>query len=701
MSRRLPTLVAVCSAALLLPFLWPLATHRVSTVGDLGDFHIPMRHLYQEVLRSGDSLLWTPRLFAGFYVHAEGQIGMLHPLHLLLYGVLPLGAAVNVEMIATYVCGFAGMYWLLRRLALAPAAALMGGMLFAFCGIQMLHFQHLNLAALVAHIPWLLAAADMVMLDGRPSRRGFAAVALVVASAALLGFPQGLWWNGLALSAFVLVRAIETGRWTRVLVCAIAALDGLAIGAIQILPTLDLAAHSMRTVGDASFFLSHSLHPWNALQLWSPYVFANVGYNPIDNPQPHEVGIYSGALLSIAPFWVWARRRAMPERRVLLVGLSIVGVLAFVLALGRYGGLYSVVQLLPGVGMLRAPARYIALVQLVLVVMAAIAIDDAVSEGRDRRDLSRGDVIGLLTVPLLSVATTLLLNTRLLPVARELPLASLAPAAGGTVIVIVVGVICIFAARRRAWALSLLVCLTAVDLGLWGLRPMLGQSPVAIESLANRFPDPPSDPGARYAIRGWFADRPLMKDYSFVYGYVGLYPRIEVDGGEDVFVRLGGARWRMDRTGEISELMNPVPRVRLVAEAVTASSAAAASAMAATVTVETTAVVERAVGALSGAPGTARVTLDRPGRIAVGVDAPGRQLLVLTERFDGGWHAMVNGQPREVLRVYGNFLGCLVEPGEREVELHFMPASFVRGAAITLAGLAALGLGLLLVTRVP
>jgi uncharacterized membrane protein YfhO len=94
------------------------------------------------------------------------------------------------------------------------------------------------------------------------------------------------------------------------------------------------------------------------------------------------------------------------------------------------------------------------------------------------------------------------------------------------------------------------------------------------------------------------------------------------------------------------------------------------------------------------------VTLDRPGRIAADVDVSGRQLLVSTERFDGGWHATVDGRPREVLRVYGNFLACVVEPGERRVELHFMPASFVRGAAVTIVGLAGLVAGLLLLARI-
>src|SRR5918993_2306511 len=114
--RNVERAAALCSLALLLPLAWPLLTGRVFVFDDLGVFHVPLRHLYAEALRSGDSLLWTPSLFSGFYLHGEGQAGMLHPVHLLLYGALPLGVAFNLEFLASYVFGFAGMFYLLRRL---------------------------------------------------------------------------------------------------------------------------------------------------------------------------------------------------------------------------------------------------------------------------------------------------------------------------------------------------------------------------------------------------------------------------------------------------------------------------------------------------------------------------------------------------------------------------------------------------------
>jgi hypothetical protein len=82
--------VAPCCAALALPLVLPLCLGRVYVWGDLSAFHLPMRHLYQQALRSGDSILWSPAIFSGFYVFGEGQAGMAHPLHWLLYRLLPL-----------------------------------------------------------------------------------------------------------------------------------------------------------------------------------------------------------------------------------------------------------------------------------------------------------------------------------------------------------------------------------------------------------------------------------------------------------------------------------------------------------------------------------------------------------------------------------------------------------------------------------
>ncbi len=396
---RLALVVLICSAALLLPLAWPLLQDRVFVYNDLSWFHLPFRHLYQQALQKGDSLLWTPAIFSGVYFHGEGQTGVFHPLHLLLYRVLPLQAAFNLELLANYVAAFAGTWWFLRRLRFDAEPALFGAMLFAFSGFALLHHHHVNMIAVVAHLPWLLGAADVLIVEDarRPRRLAFAAVALILGSAFLIGFPQAVWWDAIALAAFAALRASERGRWRTLLTLAAAVAFGVLLGGIQILPSADAVAHSDRAAATGAFALTYSLHPLNLLQLWSPLALTRGAHSVGDYMWFHEFGIYSGAVLPVGLAWVWTRRAALTDRRTLIVGATVFAALMLVLALGRYVGLAGLLVHLPVIGAMRAPARYVVLMQFALAILAVIAVEDllAIREGRTgATDRALGAAVG-------------------------------------------------------------------------------------------------------------------------------------------------------------------------------------------------------------------------------------------------------------------------------------------------------------------
>ena len=99
-------------------------------------------------------------LYGGFYVTGEGQLGAYHPLHLMLYRLLPLGVAFDLELLISYPAMFAGTYLFLRVWLRRRDAALFGALAFTFCGFNLLHFVHPNAVAIVAHLPWLLLAIE-------------------------------------------------------------------------------------------------------------------------------------------------------------------------------------------------------------------------------------------------------------------------------------------------------------------------------------------------------------------------------------------------------------------------------------------------------------------------------------------------------------------------------------------------------------
>ena len=168
---------------------------RVYVADDLGEFHLPLRNFYAEQLRAGERFDWMPSLFGGFYVTGEGQLGGYHPLHGLLYRWLPLGAAFDLELLASYPLLFGGMFLFLRRWLQRSDAALFGSLAFTFCGFNLLHFVHPNAVAIVAHLPWMLLAIELSLTEPTGPRRAVAelGLGLLVASQLLLGYPQYVW----------------------------------------------------------------------------------------------------------------------------------------------------------------------------------------------------------------------------------------------------------------------------------------------------------------------------------------------------------------------------------------------------------------------------------------------------------------------------------------------------------------------------
>ncbi|MCD4728081.1 MAG: hypothetical protein K8R46_10490, partial [Pirellulales bacterium] len=182
----------------------PFFAGRVYTADDLGAFHLPVRAFYAEQIARGEAHDWMPALYSGFYLTGEGQAGVYHPLHQLLYRLLPLRAALGWEYLLSYPLMMLGTWLLLRRRIGRGGGAALGALLFTFSSFNLLHFVHPNAVAVIAHIPWLLWAIDVVLLDARRRKIALATalIALLTGSQLLLGYPQFVWLSLLTEIAY-------------------------------------------------------------------------------------------------------------------------------------------------------------------------------------------------------------------------------------------------------------------------------------------------------------------------------------------------------------------------------------------------------------------------------------------------------------------------------------------------------------------
>src|SRR5205807_688447 len=91
--RALTIFIAFASALFTIYLFHPVFRGQIFAVGDLLNQNFPFRKIYADALHQHVSFLWTPNLYSGFYLFGEGQTGMLHPAHLLLYSIFPLKLA--------------------------------------------------------------------------------------------------------------------------------------------------------------------------------------------------------------------------------------------------------------------------------------------------------------------------------------------------------------------------------------------------------------------------------------------------------------------------------------------------------------------------------------------------------------------------------------------------------------------------------
>src|SRR5262249_7451149 len=224
--------MVLAAAALVAPLCWPILTGRIFSGADLPNFNLPVRYLYAEALRAGDSVLWTPALFSGFFIFGDGQTGMAHPFHVVLYRFARLWLAFGLEILTSYVFALAGARVLFGRIGFTLAGAWLGAIVFAFSGFNLLHISHMNGVAIVAHVPWVLAGTHVLMTS--PERRvrawAFAGIALLLGSELLLGYPHYVWMTMLAVGAFVIGLLAAGAPLARAALVAFAVAVGVLIG---------------------------------------------------------------------------------------------------------------------------------------------------------------------------------------------------------------------------------------------------------------------------------------------------------------------------------------------------------------------------------------------------------------------------------------------------------------------------------------
>lgn len=725
--RRKDILAIVGLTALVCAFFWPLFSGRYSIPrggGDLVSFLWPTWRFAANSLRRGIVPLWNPTLYAGAPFAADNQSALFYPVNLILFLLLGEPSYAMMEGLVVFHMALAAvlMYLLLREHGLSRVAATLGGLAFGLSDVFVTHIGNLNLNATIAYLPGVLLLADRGMTRGA---RGWAtAGGVLFAVAALAGHGQMLLVLGLALGVLVAYRlaaACQQGAAAalRVLCQAgIVALVGVGGAAVALYASYELIGRSGRAVVSLEEASQYSL-PWAALvgivvpgfygrgphAFWGPWNRVEVGY----------LGVLPVALAGAG---LLARRGH--NRQTLPTGFFVaVAAIGLILALGSSTPLYRLVHELPLFRNLRAPARFIVLTDLGLAALAGWGLDN-LKNSRPAQVCA-----GALLVSGLGLALAL---PRWVPVpAGRVEAASFGVLLAALLCALSLLWLCASVCRLGTrWSGMVALVILVADLLVTGSTVEIDRGdPYRGFRHDDVVAQLRGDPGIfridSSPASAWQPDTAAvygLYDIGGVYNPLGVAAyetyRWSIAARGDPLYNLLGVKYVLADKGnppgdqrlvpiytgapDIDIYLNTgaYPMAQLVYGAVRAESMPAAFAAIHAPNFDPSQTV-----VLLEEPQPVEPAGDRPhhvsivhysaNRISLEVSTPTPCYLLLSEVFDPGWRASIDGRPSRVVRADYLFRALYIEPGTHRVSLWFSPPSFWIGLGLSAATWLALG----------
>jgi hypothetical protein len=366
-------------------------------------YYLPQRVWFAERIRAGEWPLWQRETYGGFPVFADPQMAMYYP-PTWLFVVLPPQRAYPLSICLHYSLAGWLMYRLCRGLDRGRRAAALGAVLWMFSGFMLSHREHLTMHHAAAWAPGVVWAWHRWASTGRPGHwvLGVALVAMQI----LAGHVQiPLMTAPLALAWVAWVAPRRRRVW-------LGALAGFAVAAlacsVQIIPSLQL-------LGESAGRRDYHVLAWNSLSYRSlalllfpllfgqrtPNFYAAPWFGPSHQCEQTAYVTLIGLALAIGG-WVLMRRT---DRRVRFWGWAVL--IGLVLSLGRNAGVYILMMLIPLFNVLHTPARWLMVVHMGLIILAAFGAD-ALIRPMDRRPFA--DLIWRRWIPRgMAVAAVLIL----------------------------------------------------------------------------------------------------------------------------------------------------------------------------------------------------------------------------------------------------------------------------------------------------
>jgi len=341
---------------------------------DFGLFTYPAAHWMRQSFWRGEIPLWNPFNNCGIPFLAQWNTSVCYPFSM-VYVLFPLPWSLNLFCLGHLILAGIGMYFLAQRWTGNRFAAGLAGVAYALNGLSLNSLMWVSNLAAMAWLPVVVLAGERAWREGG-RRIGLASTCSALQM--LTGSPEfilvtwvllgTLWFSQRWQQHIPAVSALRLG--------AVAALTFL-LSAAQLLPFIELLRVSGRVVGQNGGVWSLPAWGWGNLVLplfrCSPTILGSY----IQPEQQWISSYYVGvAVVSLA---LGTALRPTKRRTWWLVGVGILGLL---LALGEHGFLYGALKhLLPIVGLVRYPVKFILFTVFALPLLAALGLASAKQPG--------------------------------------------------------------------------------------------------------------------------------------------------------------------------------------------------------------------------------------------------------------------------------------------------------------------------------
>jgi hypothetical protein len=691
----------------------------------------PWKKLTIDTWKSGRIPLWNPYSFSGTTHAANYQSAVFSPFNLLFF-VLPFIDAWSLLILLQPLIAGIGMYVFLRAINRSKYSSLLGAVAFMFCGFMTAWMAYGTLGYAAAFLPWALWGVAMnYQKDSYVSRF---CVALSIMVSFLSGHFQISLYVLATIIGYIVYKSLQTKNYKRGFILGFYVLCGLLMVTPQLLLTYDAYRISTRSTS----FVAGEVIPWSYLvTLFSPDFFGNPVTRNDWFGHYAEWASYIGAIPLVFTFF--AIRNFRKSDKIFFLAL---GIIAFLLAYPTPFSDFLFRLKIPAVST-SAASRIMILFSFALAGLSAFGLDDLVQVWKEKRMkkivifsgciiLIAGCIWGIIIFGKPFALDKLLIARR--NIVLPTVFASL------TLILMLLGFI--RNALVRTVIITGFILITAFDMYRFASKWMPFESRAFIypqeKSLSflqthignNRvFGNIGNETGGMFQL-------PLIEGYDAMYqgryaeflnavssGYVtsgdrsvvqfdkyGIYrtEALQLLGVRYIYHRLSDGRniwafpyWDYISNGSMKQVYNDekywiyeytdvFPRAFLADgyKIVNNKQDIISTLFSKDFDRRNTLVLEEKpdIEPQKG-PGTAEIVTYSPNNISVKIQSESPKLLFLSDVYDAGWNATVDGKPVHIYRADYDFRAVGVPSGNHLVQFQYAPRSLIIGIALTVVGI--------------